>query len=397
LLSPTTFIFQTLDDKRVWFQKEAPKNFPKIVLEDSIFDFYPYAEIYLKDLVGMVPDYLFFVEGLDFNIQLGNNDDGFMSANYCWSEHQISDTQAAENLAGTSIFVMISSYMGKDKFFYRSWDDTILNVVKEIIQKDYNLKDTTKIFYSLNTTGVFQHNQYNETNRDFLILLSNKAYTQNFPKSSFFTFFNCLNEFYFMSLSELFNQTSVAKYTLLFDEKRTRNPNAIQKITFAVPGMVINKKNYEQDAYYLSSSGSYTKENLKLEDYLLGKKNEKFLLQKQKQRKIRNTYLGLIDNKEEKAFKSGVINNLFLESMLPVRLEITTFFNPKVTSGKTIDIEINSGTRKNEKMSELSGKWLVCQASHYMDTDGVPFSQLEIAKTGVNIDEANKYAKEFLG
>lgn len=400
MLSTTTFIFKTLDDKNVIFQKEATTQFPKVILEDSIFTFYTYAEINMKDIIGMVPDFLFFVEGLKFNIQIGNKTDGFLSSNYCWSEHQIPETEAASYLAGSNVFIMKSAYFADDIERTRAWNDTIINVVKDVVYKDFNLTSTTKpqqLFTSLNTTGVYKHYQFNITTQKFLKTLASKAYTQNFSKSPFFTFFNCAGEFYFMSLSELMNQPSVASYTLNSEMDRAINPNSIHKITAASAGLPVNKFNYEQDCYVLNSSGAYEKEDIKLQDYFIGNQREKFLLQKQKQRKMRNTYLGLINKQKERDFYQGILNNLFIDSMCSNRLEVLIYNNSKVTSGKTIDLTIGSGLRKEKTLKELSGKWLIIGAKHYMDKDAVPFSKLELAKPGIEITPDNKYYKEFLG
>lgn len=398
MLSQHQFIFQTWD-KKLNFTNQSPRYFPRITLMDSIFRFFNYAEVIVDDKISMIPDYLFFVEGLEFNILLGNEEDGFMQANYVWGSHQINQTIPAVNVAGNNVFMLRSKYYGLDKYFIRAWDDTILNVVKDVIKKDYNLTpggEEPKVFLSLSTTGKTKHYQLNETNHKFLTRLSSYAYTQNHPQSGFLTFFNCMGEFYFMSLSELYNQTAAASFYLVESPERTIDPRAIQNITTAYLGITTNKKNYKKTIYKFSESGQFSDQEVSLETYFLKKGREKFLALKTNQVKIKNTYIGLINTSVDTEYESGVINGFFNNSMLSYRLEIIVHFNPYVTSGKTIEIDISSGTKQDQKSLEFSGKWLVCSAKHYMDIDGVPFSKLELVKPGIELDKDNVYYNEFI-
>jgi len=50
-------------------------NFRRIYFEDTMFKFFPYGEVYYIDQVGLISDKLFFIEGMEFNVQIGYNEE----------------------------------------------------------------------------------------------------------------------------------------------------------------------------------------------------------------------------------------------------------------------------------------------------------------------------------
>ena len=52
--------------------------YTRILFRDSIFKFFPTCEIQYKDSIGLIPDMIYFIEGLKFKINLGNVDDGYI-------------------------------------------------------------------------------------------------------------------------------------------------------------------------------------------------------------------------------------------------------------------------------------------------------------------------------
>jgi len=394
LISENKFIFTTKDGK-FGSQNQNIKYYPKVILEDSIFNFFNYAEVVLNDLSGIVPKYLFFIEGLEFNLKLGNIKDGFLESDYIWARHDIPQSVSSNSLTGYNTFRLYSKFVKYNTPKRKSWlNKSILDVVRDIASKEFALP-SKKLFFSTSTSGINNYYQFNESNNIFLKKLSRIAYTQNYPYSPFFTFINCASEFYFMSLQEMLNQAPVNTYQLKETENKSLDLFAIQDITVAFLGEDINEGRYFKDFYYFSENGSITKESVKLEDFkqVIPKKNF-LVLKSYMSTDINKEYIGLINYKKEKEFLLGKKNGDYRDNLIANRLEILVHFHPSNVAGKVINIEVKEGSF--DKLLEINGPWLICKSSHYIDQDGVPFSKLELTNPGIQIDSSNLYKQEVL-
>jgi hypothetical protein len=74
---------------------------------------------------------------------------------------------------------------------------------------------------------------------------------------------------------------------------------------------------------------------------------------------------------------------------------IVVNFNPNCVAGKTVEVELEHGTKDNENAVELAGTWLIYESTHVMDRNGIPYSQLEISKPQIQVDSTHPFKKEF--
>jgi hypothetical protein len=112
----TPYIFEFISEPPILkFDKTIPlRVYPRILFRDSLFEFFPYAEVHYKDSSGQISDKVFFVEGLDFDLSFGRDEykedkktkGGYLSHRYVWSENQINMVTVSEKISGNNVFVL---------------------------------------------------------------------------------------------------------------------------------------------------------------------------------------------------------------------------------------------------------------------------------------------------
>lgn len=381
-----------------------PRSYQNILFHDSVFSFYPYAEIAFKDEIGSTIDKMNFVEGFEWNLKFGSNEQkikrkgnlepvGYLNHNYAWSQPDFDETKIMSNLSGIQNFILISSYFLKEDFKSKiTWNAKISDVVKEALN-DYGVIASSKRFIS-DTIGSSYWPRYSVYNKMFLKQLANVAYQAS--KSPFLTFFNCNGEFYFMSLIDLFKQDSIGTYVLKYEETSTIDYWAIQDYRILGGGLATNKEHYKDTAYRLNDDGTITSTSYLLKDYYLKQNSkDKFLVRtKSTTGKNQSINLGITESTEMDIYNAKV-NNLFLNSNLSYQMEIVVKFNPQAVSGKILNIEVNKSDN-TAKMLEFSGNWLICDSQHMCDDRGIPNTKLLIAKSAIQVNRQNPYYGEFI-
>lgn len=406
-LSPYSFVGTPVDkvNNAIEFKDSMfPRSYERIFFKDSVYNFYPHGEIFFKDEVGTAINQVFFVEGMEWNFKLGSNTQqikrsgrteavGYLDHNYVWSESQFFKDRMATHLSGIQVFILISSMYMKDTFKSRiTWSKKISDVVRTTI-KDYGTIDSSKVFIS-ETKGVDYWPQFNRLNKEFLNNLSLAAFQES--KSAFLTFFNCNGEFYFMSLDDLFKQTSIGTYALKFETANVTDDYAIQDYKIIDGGLPINKMNYQNTVYALKSDGTIYQTEANLKDYYLRPEAKGNFLVRNKYITDKHRYVNLgIWETNDREIVLGKTNNLFLNSNLSYGIEIVIRFNPKAVTGKIINIEIDKPD-VGSKMMEYGGKWLICESQHVCYEEGVPTSRLMLARPSINVSQKNPFVGEFL-
>jgi len=373
--------------------------FPRIFLQDSIFDFYPYAELYFLDDRGATIDLINFVEGLEFDLGIedtGLDTPGTSGQYYMWSENQLLEPILREHFSGTNVFLLISAFYKKNKPQSRAWLNTISNIITEICTTDYEL-DPTSTFIST-TTGVDNWYQTNQKNGLFIQLLSDNAFNQSNPRSPFFSFFNTNGEFYFMSVDEMFAQEPVDYYYMSFNEQTSIDKFAIQDYTIMYGGLPINFNNYKQNIISIKGDGSYNEEEVKYEDFVYRENIADKLLLRRDYQELSNTInFGLNETTVDSFNIKGRTNSLYRDSILPNRMRVTIHFNPYAVSGKVIDLKVGSFSEdKANMLLEFSGKWLIMKSMHFMGEDGMAYTNLQIAKSTMFVDSNHVFRNDFL-
>lgn len=389
-------IFKTIDPA-FDMTGQSFKLFPKITISDSMNLFFPVAEVYFKDDLGVIPEKVYFIEGMPVKLQLGNDDDGYCGTTFAWADNQFNETVITNNLSGKNVFSLVSKHYFNNERKSRSYQDTIYNIVKKICNTDYAL--TSKEIFSSSTVGTNYYYQGNVSNSEFLSDLADQAYSQNNPKSPLYTFFNANGEFYFMTINELFAQKAINAgnpYLIKQDQFSLINPTYIQDYWIQYLGAKENFQNYKIKTFKHKSDLSVENETLDYKNHIYRDSTGKILIRKNYQKITRNLNLGLYDNENDIYRFQGLSNNLYRNSALPVRAIVTFHFNPLAVCGKTIELEVQSHDLNKGLSKEFSGKWLIMNSKHFIDEDARPYSELLIAKSTIHVSENHPYKKDFL-
>lgn len=375
--------------------KEDQNLFIKVSILDSIFDFFPYAEFYYRDNLGIIAEMGFFIEGLEFNLKFGNEEDGYLEHDYCWSENHFADPEMGDHIAGTNAFIFLSKHYKEDDKKSRAWNDTKENIVKEVIKKDWGITDFSFIS---KTKGKDYEYQLNENSAEFLERITETAVSINKPKSPIFSFINSAGEFYFMSLEEMFLQTPVETLELSWQDDRLVDDNKIQDYAIVQTGMPNNKENYKKKIYWYDETGTFNEEELDIKDYLIkhGGKG-KFLLNIVDQ-KVEDYVDFKIYEESDKNNIKGFKNDSFVDSLISYRMDVTVPFNINFVSGKTVELKIDSSDEERGGNKEYSGIWLITE-TQILSTSaiaGIPKILLRLAKSTIDIDRAHKFVDDFI-
>ena len=382
----------------------------RVFFQDSIYEFYPYAEIFIQDSTGDIVDQLGFIEGLEFEAGFGNTDVGYIGHKYAWQGNQILNTKVVDHTSGSNAFILTSVYKKKGNIKSRAWQDKISNIIVDIMKQDYSLavndsKGNQQLFIEP-TDGVDWWYQCNQNNYDFIEDIVKRAHNVNNDKSPYITFFNTNGEFYFGSIAWLMNQPVInplddntqkpIPYRLVFDaQEGLRDPSIIQGYDIVFTGFETNRKNYQIKSYSRNATGASVSQTDKITEHIYKGAKQVVPLSKDVIVDSRVVEFGIYETTDLDALK-GQINNYFIDSNLNIRIDMSLLFNPELVSGKTIEIEIGSSDQKKAfELKELSGKWLIANTRHYLDSDGHPFTSLEIVRSAVFVDPKHPFSKVY--
>ena len=400
------FTFSIKSDPPIIDSTNVGKNsFPRIYWSSDIFSFYPYQETYMNDRMGLITDDIFFVEGLKFTIMIGRESQKeYLEHTYCWSENQMNNISLGKHVSGDNVFLFLSYYYMMDVPQSRIWaDKTASDVVAEIIDKDFELRDSKKIFIEP-TEGTDTWYQFNTKDKLFITMLSENCVSATYPKSPYVTFINNKGEFYFQTIAKLFSQKSLFTFELRVDETSSLDPLVIQSYDLLFGGLPCNKDLYIVDYYTVNDSGAYVKATSKIQDHFKKKESDAILIGADYQTELINKkvvgkieYLGIAEDTADKSRLQGMINSQHIDAMLSYRMTIVIHFFPQLTTGKLITLAINSVQDKNQTANELSGDWLIIKDEVLYDKDGQASQKLLLAKSGININSNHHFKGQFLG
>jgi hypothetical protein len=404
LFTDYRFLFKSVDPL-LNFENEGTRLFKEIQLSDSIFDFFPYGEILIDDKTGFIADKINFSEGELFNLQIGSEDGGYITNQYCWSENQINDIELETYLSGINNFILLSSQFQKDYPTSNVYKTPISDIVSSIAQNIYGIS-TDKIFIS-KTIENYKSNEisdYNyqllENHSEYIQRLSTFAHKGSDNKSPFFTFINFNGEFYFKTMADLFDQSSIGTYEFVYNLDMMTREDSIKDWSLAFTGMPTNKENWKKQIYSTNNEAASVVEDDKLEDHVKNIKdiNGTPLIRKS----IRNRdvqdypYFGIVNDVNlDKPFFEGSKNGLYIDSSACYRLPITISFNPKAVSGKKLTLKVSSSFDNKLSLTEYSTDWIIGESKIYSDADGAPYQRLELVRPNIQIDSNHPLKKDF--
>lgn len=418
LSDPQCLQFYREDTEEDGIQGIPIRNYSRIFFTDSIFTLFPLGEIYYKDHSGLISDKVFFVEGLEFKAKLGYEkteetledgtvveDGGYLEHEYVWSESQFNNVQISNALSGDIVFLLLSKYYKDDHpkcltFNHENHSQfkTISQILKEDILPSWGFLEEKYKDTISDTVGTPYLNQLNMTNRQFIKLLAEYSYSQNFVTSGFYTFINCNGEFYYMTIQEMLNQPSVMKYKIDLTESMTIDKNIIKDYTILHGGLPVNKENYNRKFFHYGPDGEVVTEDKHIQDSVSDVSTlTKLLVRKQYIPATPSDvkYMGILSSIDTEMY-NGYKNYFYRDTALCYRMVLVVQFDHKLVSGKTVEIEIEKANNDNEIATEYSGKWLICESSHTINEEGIPYSQLVISKPKIQIDKDHVFYDDFV-
>lgn len=398
--TPNKFLLKS-DPPIISFESSPKEVFARVLLSDSIFDFYPDMEVTVNDEAGSISDYIISSEGLKFESKLGNDDDGYLISEWVWSENQLQNTVPTYHVGGDFMFGFDYYYEFLDVKKSNAFNDTISNVVNNIIQNDFNIIESTKKLIT-STSEIGYRYRFNETIEDRFNKWVDIAYSQSFDKSPFITFFNASGKFYFCAIEDLMKQedfVSEEPFILDMSENSSIDYQSIDKYNAFFIGTPMNKMNYRKKIYSIKRNSVSENEIYNIEDFKLSGSGNYFITQDvlslfESTPRIQSgvEYFGIYDENKEQHLFNGWRNSEFFDSYFPIRFEIVILFNKNALSGKKIKLEIGSSIKeKNDKSSEYSGEWLILESSHMIGANAIPYSKLILGKSGTKVDPIHPF------
>jgi hypothetical protein len=413
-ITPFKFIFKSDENDKLLDLSTFPLiAWHKALTLDDIFKFYSYLELEFNDETGVVSDLIVSAEGAIFTSDLGyerEEKDGYLSGKWVWDSNQVVGLKKATHLRGNHIISFLSSYFQKDSIKSRAWNDNLYNVVADVIKKDFGLVSSDKKVFITKSLSKIKNNNYyqiNETTAQFLVRLTERAYSDSFEYSPFVTFTNSAGEFYFCALEELFNTSELISpdtYMLINDEDASISAFSIQNLNVIQSGFSINKPSYKKKVYRRKEDGTSEGKVTTIQDHLITSSGKGSILVRKNNLNFQKNEeafdyvnFGITNGDKDDPMYKGFRNNLFLNSSLYMRMNATIRFNPKAVTGKSINIEIGSTIKeKNNKSSEYCGKWLIISSKSCYDKNGQPYNILQICKNRVVVDSVNLINKDFI-
>ena len=401
-----SFISEVADSGNIAlnYSQQPMTIWKKVLVMDSIFDFYPSIEIVTPDDFGMISDGLVVMEGMSFIAMLGNKETGeFITHKYIVQKNELIEPKITTHLSGDVLLSLTSYHNLLDVKNSMAWMNMISLIALELGVTVLKVMGTPVIEP---TVGFDTWYQINETVETFLKRkMAPRAFSQSNPTSPYITFINCRGEFYFASIDFLFKQPAINLLPYKFSSEKDQSYDmyAIKNFYTMQGGLDINKSNYNRKTFYrnqfgIVNIGTAGDGELSQINTHIGPGAGQVLFRKDLIMPLIGTDFsdyGLYEDKEMN-FYEAFKNSLFIDSTMYLRMEITINFNPLAVSGKTILLMLASTLKdKGNVATEYNGNWLIIGSRHFYDVDQVPFTRLIIAKSRILIG-SHPFGKRFL-
>jgi len=389
-------------------QSFLPGVIERFFIKDSIFDYFPYAELYIIDEGALFTEQRFFTDLLNLDVKFTDTKEKEkINHNFYWSEYQLNDTISPQFVTGFVQMYMLSDFKKQDKVKNKSYYGNISTVVRQIMSAyEYpsNFPDLN-ISTTANDDVWYQSHEYDY---QFIKKLSKYAFSVSSPNSPFFTFINAKGQFNFVDVRTLFNQRVVQNLYYGINEEqgitalnKDRREDVIQSYSFQTLGPATSLDTYNSTYYKLNQSGKYEEDKIKLDTKLNGNRisQNKQTIRKEYLDNVRSIkHFGLVDNQAQEQTYKGWLNNNYIDSVtFPYRLRVDTLFNPKICAGKLVNVEFKSRFEtKDYKATEYNGQWLVLECIHSLDKNGNASTNLTLGKSSINVSKKHQFYEDFI-
>jgi len=387
------------------FEEYLPGIINKFEIKDSLFEYFPRLEFSILDDSTKHSEEYFFTEFLNINIELQDVYESTIKHNFYLNTQELSELLNFYYITGEILYSGFSDYFKQDSIKSKSYNMNISDIVRLIISQ-YEIANFVPSFKISSTSNFDKWYQVQEYDYEFIKKISKFSLNINNKNSPYYTFLNLNGDFYFYTVSDLLEQNSVFSYYLNIlnddDLDSTKNYSKILNYEYLMMGSSYNVQNYNSKIYNVDKSGSYNLKKVKLDEKIQDNKIalNKLSIRKQYLNDSKSyRYYGIIDNPLQENHYKGWINSKFINSIsFPYRMSITVMFNAKLSSGKIIELYVNStNNNKNNKAYEYSGNWLILECTHKIDlASSKMISVLLLGKSSVKIYEGHKFYFDFI-
>jgi hypothetical protein len=392
-------------NQQVGLIDESAAFFQRMNLHDSVITFFPYGECQFNDTAGVISEGTLYNEALELNISLHQNNIpsgkplNEIKGDYVWSKFSVPGIPfTGGKVAGVSLFSYVSNYRFLDQIGSSSYNGTVDSVARQIAQNVYGITATDKLKISPGGTMPDYWYRTNELNasfirKDLVVHAFNRASANS--KSPFVSFINLKNEFYFMSLEDLFAQQVSA--TLIPYQAAEQGMDGTVMVSYSPMYLGYDNNSNSYSHRQFSFTDSYSNIDYQLTDSLsrpLGK--GKYLIDKNILSSDPYNILnwGLQSDKDSDAMK-GAANYLFVDACLSYRMDEQTSFNADLVAGHLVELEMKSVLSAGLS-PEYSGKYVILESHHALGPKGQAFTNCMLAKSTVDVRSDHTFFGKFL-
>lgn len=372
------------------FQAE-PSNF-SFSIKDSIHSLYPKFILDYNDIGGVWQEYLLNLENMIYDITFGIQND-FLSSKFVVIEDDLMQLTNPQLLAGYNNITGLHEYYDYQEIKGTCYKNTITNIINQLIS-NYNFK-------SKNVEVTTCNNYWTQplmTDAEFMtdILLPN-TYNKAI-KSPYFLYIDNTNTFNLKSYSTMIKSLPVETYN--YNLENIQKPDATTTIIDMKRikmGSTVHKQFRKRNCLKINqTTGNLIKED----DYIYSYPSEpgKYLpiiKNREIQAGTGYEYLSYEYNVDELGLQEAQLGrqiNSTKKALSTEKFLITVIFNPKLVSGKMIEINVPSPEKKtnSEKSITYSGKFLIEECEHVWDSnEKIAVSKLVATKKYIDVNKTN--------
>lgn len=342
--------------------ENSPSSY-SFIITDSIYKTYPEAEIAIEDITGVLQEYFTTVEGLKYTLSIGYENE-ILSCPFIIKNSELSSTRTAGYLSGIPKVYLIHDYFNEQTRTSNVYTDRISNIVRNKLSS-YPFRSV-----EINDTGNSEKwyqtmkNDVNFINENLIPL----SFSNNSSKSPFYFFINANNEANFRNFYSMYKEKQAFKLYVTSNNLQGVSNSAVLDIKMVHTGIDINYQQRNIHSFlYNNNTGDLENENLLTQEF---PQRNKSLSQIANSDNI-TSYTILPRNLSETARTeaiNGLKNYLMKKSMIYDRLIISTYFNPKLTSGKRISLTIPSTENPGDSNLNFSGNYIIEKSNHVWDS-----------------------------
>lgn len=378
----------------------------RLLITDSVFSFFPYGEISFQDPVGIGIEAGGPIEECKFSIEFGSIETTPFRIGMSLERVDYPEVYPESSIKGTLLLYL--------KSFYANSNVAGKNLYTGLLQNAIRSSASSLGLNSINisefsNTGTWL--QGGKRIKDFII--NHSRYANSVSQNPVFTFINNKDEFYFSTLSDLFSNEPVSTIPYRLVSTSEDSPdildfNRITGIQVAYYGNKKNDENYSKTLHVVNnnmvsnSTSSSILQQLNVNIQNLTNPKMPFLSSKIESNRSENNY-GIEWDATKKLYQ-GWKSDLFKDSSFPYRIVLNVPFNPDISAGKILPVEIYTAIPNVEGQPdntyriapEFSGNWLILESTLIWSNKlATPYHKLIIGRPKLSFNRENPNAGSF--